>query len=178
MTFVAQEVFSSLLQFLDLFFLGHFSHAAHCLGEETAMEVAGVVVSTCGFAIQLADSARKLHDFWQSVVDAPSHLKSIVDDLKLLENILRQISDSGNSSAVLQDALLSCQKRIDALIADVICLEPAFTSNNPRTRKWTSVKAAWGSKGLERSQAFLDSAKSTLVLGQNLLADSRQRNFG
>ena len=142
------------------------------------MEVGGAVISICGFAIQLADSARKLHDFWQSVDDAPSTIQSIADDLKVLETTLRQISADGNSSTVPQDALLSCQKKIDALTTEVTRLGPGFSSKSRRKREWTSVKVAWGSKDLERSlEALLDSAKSTLVVVQNSLAASRQKDL-
>jgi hypothetical protein len=62
-------------------------------------------------AIQLAESTKKLYDFWKSVDEAPSSIQRIVADLKLVSNVLAEIAQHeqryGQDGSVV-DVLACC----------------------------------------------------------------------
>src|SRR4051812_6583045 len=65
---------------------------------------AASIVAVVSFTVQLAESAKKLYDFWNSVDEAPDFVHEIVVDLKLFSTILAEIAlheqQHGNNGSV------------------------------------------------------------------------------
>ncbi|KAL9036589.1 MAG: hypothetical protein Q9214_006064, partial [Letrouitia sp. 1 TL-2023] len=97
-------------------------------------------LAVASIAIQLADSVKKLHDFWNSIKDAPETVRVITNDLKLLSSVLADIASEaqhGELDVVLEDVLSACTTSVDALNIIVNDLEPGFASSNI-LRKWAA----------------------------------------
>jgi hypothetical protein len=72
-----------------------------------ALGVAGSVVSFIGLAGQVAQGANYLYNFFDGMQDAPSDVRSLAEELKILGNILDEINRDGVDSAALRTALRS-----------------------------------------------------------------------
>jgi hypothetical protein len=72
---------------------------------------ASSVIAVVSLAIQLAESTKKLYDFWKLVDEAPDSIQRIVADLKLVSNVLAEIAQHeqryGQDSSVV-DVLVCC----------------------------------------------------------------------
>jgi len=53
---------------------------------------ASSVIAVVSLAIQLADSTKKLYDFWRSVDEATASIQRITADLKLLSTVMAEIA--------------------------------------------------------------------------------------
>ena len=56
------------------------------------MDAAASVIAVVSIAIQLADSVKKLSDFWKSVEAAPLDVQTMITDLDLLSLVLHDIA--------------------------------------------------------------------------------------
>lgn len=133
-------------------------------------EVLGVVasgISVASFAIQLADSIKKLKDFVDDVRDAPEDIKYTIHELDTLnlqladiEKELQQNPASTSNDTSLQQCLSLCQKGTSALDSIVKDLESEM-----KTRKRRTAVKTWLKKGiLEKYDKRLERAKSSLML--------------
>jgi hypothetical protein len=50
------------------------------------------VIAVVSLAIQLAENAKKLYEFWHSIDEAPQSIREIAAELKLLSNVLSNIA--------------------------------------------------------------------------------------
>lgn len=62
-------------------------------------------------AIKLADTCRRLQQFWESVNEAPDDVKYIVNDLNLLGNILADIAKQKDVVPSVRVVLKTCLER-------------------------------------------------------------------
>lgn len=72
---------------------------------------AASVIAVASIAIQLADSARKLYEFWQAIDEAPASIRAMSTDLKLLTTVLTEISlheQRYGRNGTVTDVLDSC----------------------------------------------------------------------
>lgn len=135
---------------------------------------AASVIAVVSLAVQLADTAKQLCDFWTSIKDAPEDIRTIVADLELLNGVLAEMASESQHTGpdkTLTAVLQSCAGKLKSLTALTANLEPGFASKSLRTRKWTAFKFVLKGEKLRRFQEVLESLKSTLVLGQQ----NRQR---
>lgn len=126
-------------------------------------------LAVASIAIQLADSVKKLHDFWDSIKDAPETVRVITNDLKLLSSVLADIASEaqhGELDVVLEGVLSACTTSVDALNTIVNDLEPGFASSNIFLRKWTAFRSVLKKERIKNFQAALERLKNTLALGQ------------
>lgn len=80
-----------------------------------AISAAASGIAVASIAIQLADSMKKLVDFWESVQDAPNNIRSVLDDLRLLSRVLKDIDRSqlqygfdANTNELLESCKFVC----------------------------------------------------------------------
>lgn len=126
-------------------------------------------IAVVSIAIQLADSVKKLCDFWDSVKDAPDDIHMVLTDLRLLSNVLAEIAHDeqhAQPDATLPLALDGCWTYVNILTALLDKLEPGFASRSARIRRWTAIKAVMKGGDLAKFQEALERMKSTLLLVQ------------
>ena len=137
------------------------------MAEGLATAASGIAVLTV--AVQLAQSIKKLSDFWTSIKEAPEDIQAIVTDLDLLSNVLIRIAHEAQHvepDASLAATLNVCLVKVRKLTALLNEIEPAFDSSDLRVRKWTALKAVLKQGQLVKFQVALDRLKGTLLLVQ------------
>ncbi|KAL9627623.1 MAG: hypothetical protein Q9164_007546, partial [Protoblastenia rupestris] len=133
------------------------------------MEIAASTLAVASLAIQLADSIKKLIDFWESVKEAPSDVQAIIVDLDLLSNVLREIASEAEGTETditLEKVLCSCQANIEYLNAILHEIQPGFASTKRSVKQWTALKSVLKWDKIKKFQNTLDRLKSTLMLVQ------------
>ena len=130
---------------------------------------AASVIAVVSLAVQLADSAKQLCDFWSSIKDAPEDIRTIITDLELLTSVLAEMAFEAQRTSpdsTLAAVLQSCTGKLKSLTALTNNLEPGFSSRKPRIIKWSAFKFVLKREKLTRFQEVLESLKGTLVLAQ------------
>ena len=126
-------------------------------------------IAVVSLAIQLADTAKQLCDFWTSIKDAPEDIRTVIADLELLTSVLAETASEAQHTgpdATLAAVLHSCTGKLKSLTAFTNNLEPGFSSRSSRVRKWAAIKFVLKSEKLTKFQEGLESLKSTLALAQ------------
>ena len=126
-------------------------------------------IAVVSVAIQLAESFKKLSDFWKSIKEAPEDIRAISVDLELLSGVLVQIAHETQHvepDATLIATLNGCCFKVKAFTTLLNKIEPGFASTCLRVRKWTAFKAVLKHGELMKFQEALERLKSTLLLVQ------------
>ena len=137
-------------------------------------EVLGVVasgISIGSLAIQLVDSVQQILDIWSSIKGAPENVQDLLEELRILGELLSELTENGDEQAVptrksLLLAAQYCKKAIASVDKVLKDLADGIASSKGRTRNWSAIKAAVKDKVLERSMSRLERAKSLLVLAR------------
>ena len=132
----------------------------------SAVANATAVVS---ISIQLADSIKKLYEFWDSVQEAPEDIQNIRADLELLTTVLSDITLEAQHQppdGTLITVLKQCTVKVGALTAMINEIEPGFASHKCSVRKWNAIKAVFKDKKLKKLQTTIEGLKATLILAQ------------
>ncbi|CAL8585139.1 hypothetical protein XPA_010719 [Xanthoria parietina] len=117
--------------------------------------------------LQLVDGINKLHDFWNSITEAPEDIKDNLDDLRLLSSVLTQTAHHQQRNPpdrTLEDVLNVCHAKAQGIIILLEEIEPGFASRSSYVRRWTAVKATMKQGKLKKLEARLARLKSTLLL--------------
>ncbi|KAI9670532.1 MAG: hypothetical protein M1831_005752 [Alyxoria varia] len=131
------------------------------------MDGAASAFAAVSLAIQLADSVKKLSDFWKSVQEAPPDVQCIITDLDLLSTVLCEIASEARHSkpdVTLQNGLCNCQVNVKALCSMLCEFRPGLASSKRSVKRWTAIKTVMKWEQVKKFQRALDSLKSTLML--------------
>ena len=131
------------------------------------LSVAASVIAVSSLALQLAENARKLFDFWDSLQNAPEEIRDIKSDLDNLGKVLEQIAQEAQQQSPCpstQSALRLCSGKINTITSITNEFEPGFACSKRRIRKWSPLKAVFRREKIEKVQKSLDRIKATLVL--------------
>jgi len=136
-------------------------------------ELVGVVASGIAvtqFAGQIVQNIRNIHDFWQSIRDAPKDLSDSLEELELLGDTLLELHNNIDRHAGHQlpgtsamRCMQYCRKVANDLEAIIVDLHEGLDGKKSR-RHWVAIKAALRKQVLQDFQQRLDRAKSTLTL--------------
>jgi hypothetical protein len=136
-------------------------------------ELIGVVASSIAVAQlpgQIVQNIRNIHDFWQSIRDAPKDLSDALEELELLGDTLVELHKNLDRRAGRQlpgasaiRCMQYCRKVADDLEAIVVDLHKGPNDKKSRQR-WAAIKAALRKRALQDLQQRLDRAKSMLTL--------------
>ena len=129
-------------------------------------------VAVVSVAVQMAESVKKLYDFWRSIEEAPEDVRMISMDLELLSSVLTRIANEAQHAepeAMLASALNGCWAKVKLLHTLLNEIEPGFASSSLRTRKWTAFKIVLKQRQLTKFQEALERMESTIVLVQQIL---------
>lgn len=128
-------------------------------------------MAVISLAFQLGESIKQLHDFWDSVKEAPGEIHAIKEELGLLSSVLAEMANEAQHSGpdqTLESVLNTCCDRANKLTRITNEMEPGFASGRLRIRKWTAFKAVLKSEKIHRFQKVLEGLKSTLMLAQQI----------
>jgi hypothetical protein len=136
-------------------------------------ELVGVVASSIAvaqLASQIAQNIRNIHNFWQSIRDAPKDLSEALEELELLGDTLVELHKILGRHAGRQlpgasaiRCMQYCRKVADDLEAIVVDLHKGSDDKKSR-RRWAAIKVALKKRALQDFQQRLDRAKSMLTL--------------
>ncbi|RDW57721.1 hypothetical protein BP5796_12522 [Coleophoma crateriformis] len=130
---------------------------------------AASAIAVVSVALQLADSVTKLIEFWETVKDAPEDITTMVQELKLLELVLKQIHDRDQlygQDPTTTEILKRCNQKVDTLIKAMESFQPGFTSKKWTVRTWNSFKVTLQSKKFHSFRVSLGEMKTTLILAR------------
>ena len=135
---------------------------------------AASVISVASLAIQICEELKKLHDFWQSVKEAPNDIASISAELKIFitwltviaKNYQRQNSNYRSSSeAAATDTLKLCLATVHDMSAGIRDLENRI-AKGASSRRWASVKFVFRKDKREKAMAQIERMKSLIIIAQ------------
>ena len=127
-----------------------------------ALGVAGSVVSFIGLAGQVAQGVNYLCAFFDSVQDAPSDIRSLSSDLKVLGTILDEVGRDGIESASLTAALKRCKDVIEDL--ESLVQKSKLTIEQSKARRlWSQMSTAFRNEKFRKHIEKLEGSKSTLL---------------
>jgi hypothetical protein len=127
-----------------------------------ALGVAGSVVSFIGLAGQIAQGVNYLYNFFDSVQDAPSDIRLLVEELKALRDVLDEVDGDQIDSAPLQTALQRCKDVIRDL--EGLVQKSKLTSEQSKPRKLSSqMGTAFRNEKFRKYIERLGRAKTTVL---------------
>lgn len=83
------------------------------------MECAASGIAVASITIQLADSIKKLIEFWDSVQNAPNNIRTVLQDLELLTSVLEDIHRAEvehGADPNITRLLQNCESRILVIV--------------------------------------------------------------
>ena len=135
---------------------------------------AASVIGVVSLAIQICDELKKLHDFWQSVKEAPDDIANISAELKIFMTLLTVIAnnyqrhgcdDKSPNKDVATDTLKLCLTTVHDMSTEVRDLESGITKDSS-SRRWASVKFVFRKDKREKAMAQMERMKSLLIIVQ------------
>ena len=138
-------------------------------------EVVGIIASGAGIATlggQILESVFKLQQIFTDIRDAPEELKTILEEIAIVTNVLIDCSQQSRSSPIgttqsgaRDQALLYCETVCRSLFATVSEIEDGIRGPKFRSR-WYGFLAVLKAKKIANLVSRLERAKSTLALAQ------------
>lgn len=136
------------------------------------VSAAASMVAFVSIAIQLADSTKKLCEFWDSFKEAPSSIQALIDDLNLVSVVLREFGTDA-TVGIPDETCLKALRRCEAIVADLNALMedlvPGFASSRLHRRLYSALRAVGRKEKILFFRTSLTEMKSTLTLIQQRL---------
>ncbi|TGO11230.1 hypothetical protein BTUL_0114g00070 [Botrytis tulipae] len=137
------------------------------------------VIGIATLAVQLGDALRKAAEFWEAVQDAPSDIRRLSKQLRLVASVFHTIrleyetgSIPTNFESMVKDALELAKDDIDQLSEFISELSRNLSvANGSLGRHWRKVQMVLKASKIERFRDNLESVKTTMAL----LQGSRQQ---
>ena len=131
---------------------------------------AASVIAVVSIAVQLADSIKKLCEFWGSVQEAPEEIQNMKADLEPLSAVLSEIALDVQQHQIPDDTsttvLNQYRSKVGILNAIIEKIEPHFALKSCRARTWSAIRTALKKKRLKKLHMTLEGLKTTLILVQ------------
>ncbi|TGO39087.1 hypothetical protein BHYA_0061g00440 [Botrytis hyacinthi] len=137
------------------------------------------IIGIATLAVQLGDALRKAAEFWEAVQDAPSDIRRLSKQLRLVAGVFHTIrleyeagSIPTNFESMVKDALELAKDDIDQLSELISELSQNLSvANGGLGRQWRKVQMVLKASKIERFRDNLESVKTTIAL----LQGSRQQ---
>jgi hypothetical protein len=127
-----------------------------------ALGITGSIVSFVGLAGQVAQGVNYLYNFFNSMQDAPSDIKSLAAELKLLGTILDEVNRDVVDSAALGAALQLCKDIIGEL--EGLVQKSDLTSKQSKVKRlWSQMSTAFRNEEFRKYIERLERAKTALL---------------
>ena len=137
-------------------------------------EIIGVVASGISIgtlAVQIVGCVQKILDLWSTVKDAPENIRSLLEEIELLGNILSEIdsektwqTQTPSPRPAVVKTIEYCQEAADCISHVTKVLSEGLSSTSGRRRYWIAIKTVMKEKNLMRCLSRLERAKSLLNL--------------
>ena len=124
----------------------------------------------------LFNSARdwtQYRDFYSPSTSAPLEIVCIVDELKFLRTLLKQIEDICDDCESKMETVLAlqrCKAPLDALWSIINPFAAGFASESDTKRRWTAIKFVQKGQKVAQFKGRLRDAKVDLLLAQQISA--------
>jgi hypothetical protein len=124
------------------------------------MEVISGVASAfavVSLSVQLLDKIQSFCDFWEKVRGAPRDISDLVQELRLLEAVIKEIDQKENQygpDPTLRSILENTFTQVEALLAVMAKYQPGASSDGRVLRTWNSFKFSQGQPGNAISALF------------------------
>ena len=131
------------------------------------LSAAASVMAVGSLAVQLAESCKKMFDFWDSVQSAPEEINDIKSELKFLIIVFAQVgreAEHNQSSSLTLSILKSCSRKIDTIQSHTTKFEAGLISSKIYTRKYSALRAVLKREKIEKVQNSLQRLKTSLML--------------
>ena len=125
------------------------------------------VIAVVSLTFQVVEGISKLREFFESIQNAPSEIRTILKDLTQLSAVVGSIQVDEQRC---NDVLSVCMDKIKLLNDIISDFELPLVSTSRKRLQWAAIKAARKSATLKKLRESLEETKNTLVLG--LLAKS------
>lgn len=139
-----------------------------------ALGGAAGVIGVASLAIQVCEELKKVHDFWQSVKEAPDDIAHISTEIKLFitwlaviaNNYQRQGFDPRNPNHVAAtDTLKLCLATVQDVSVGVEDLK-RWLSKGSSSRRWASIKFVFRKDRREKLMKQIERMKTLLIIVQ------------
>ena len=135
---------------------------------------AGSVIAVVSVAIQLAETIKKIYDFWSSVQDAPQDIRDIVKELQIILDVIKEIENDEwisklESHSIIQTAAESCLDKVQSLYDFVGRFGSQGASSGRVRRTWSSIKVVLQKDKIENFKRSIEATKSTLTMVLSLV---------
>ena len=137
------------------------------LSSMDGLSAAASLIGVASITVQLADSIKKLYEFWSSITDAPEDVQNVAVELALLTSVLSDIASEaryGDSDNTFTAVMEACMLRVKTLDDILLEIKLNLASASPIKRKWAAVKSILNSDRIKKFQTSLEGLKSTLIL--------------
>ncbi|KAF7891646.1 hypothetical protein EAF00_007948 [Botryotinia globosa] len=129
------------------------------------------VIGIATLAVQLGDALRKAAEFWEAVQDAPSDIRRLSKQLRLVASVFHTIrleyetsSIPTNFESMVKDALELAKDNIDQLSELISKLSRNLSiANGSLGRQWRKVQMVLKASKMERFRDNLGSVKTTMA---------------
>lgn len=148
-------------------------HGQRCSIME-ALGGAASVIGVASLAIQVCEELKKVHNFWQSVKEAPDDISQISAEINLFITLLALIAnkyqqqgfDPKNANHVAaMDTLKLCLATVQNMNDGVEDLE-RWISKGSSTRRWASIKFVFRKDKREKLMKQIERMKTLLIIVQ------------
>ncbi|CAD6448806.1 b0dd9802-009d-4c6c-a18f-d0a4bb4da8d4 [Sclerotinia trifoliorum] len=137
---------------------------------------ASAAFAVISLAVQLAESVKKLVEFWQAIEDAPGDVSELFSDLELLSAFLvnnqKKFARHSPYDLIAQRIFSKCQKRIEKLHEKLHPTMVAFTSSSSRKRKWAALKVTLKNEEIKKMRTSVgESLVAVQMIQQDAISD-------
>ena len=139
-----------------------------------ALGGAAGVIGVASLAIEVCKELRKIHDFWQSVREAPDHIAHISTEISLFmswlaviaNNYQRQEYDHRNPNHIAAtDTLRLCLATVHDMNDGLKDLKSHFSTSS-FSQRWASIKFVFRRDKREKLMQQIERMKSLLIIVQ------------
>ena len=139
-----------------------------------ALGSAASVITVASLAIQVCEELQKVHEFWQSVKEAPDDIAHVSTEINLFltwlaiiaNNYQRQgLNHRSPNEVAATDTLKLCLATVHDMNEVVKDVESGF-SRGSLARRWASVKFVFRKDKREKVMAQIERMKSLLIIVQ------------
>ena len=139
-----------------------------------ALGGAASVIGVVSLALQVCEKLRNVHDFWQSVKEAPDDIARFSTEIDLFmrwltviaNNYQRQGFDHKNPNHVAAtDTLRLCLEIVNEMNDGVKDLESRFAAGS-LSRRWVSVNFVFRKDKREKAMQHVERMKTLLIIVQ------------
>jgi hypothetical protein len=127
-----------------------------------ALGIAGRIVSFVGLAGQIAQGVNYLYNFFNSMQDAPSDIKLLAAELKIMGTILDEVDRDEVDSAALGAALQLCKDSV-AELEGLVQKSNLTSKQSMAKRVWSQMSTAFRNEEFRKYIRRLERAKTTLL---------------